>query len=432
MSTSPENLNALDDFRTRGLLFDCTGEAELRELLSKPPVTLYAGFDPTADSLHIGSLVPLLGLARMQRAGHRPIALAGGATGLVGDPSGKSDERNMLSTEILEKNVAGIRKQMERFLDFDAKSNPALLVDNAQWFRPIGFLQFLRDVGKHFTVNQMIARDSVRSRLDRDSGISYTEFSYMLLQAYDFLHLFRTHGCTLQIGGSDQWGNMVSGTDLIRKMAKGKAWAMTMPLIMTSSGAKFGKTEKGAVWLDKKRTSPYELYQYFVRTDDRDVVQYLSYFTFLSAQEIAELTALHEAKPHARDAHRRLAWEVANLVHGEADARSAVAASGVLYGGSVDDISEADLLMVAQDMPRTSVSEAFGGSRMAVDLFVLSGLAKSRGQAKRLLEQGGVYVNNVRRSSDAGSVTGEALLFGRYLLLRAGKKNYHLLEFPTD
>jgi tyrosyl-tRNA synthetase len=423
-------VGCFEDLSARGLVHDTTGEAkELQALLDGPGIAAYCGFDPTGDSLHVGNLVPLLALRRLQLAGHTPIALAGGATGLIGDPSGKSAERNMLTREVLAHNVASIKGQLARLLDFDTSANSAKLVDNADWLSPVTLLEFLRDVGKHFTVNYMISKDSVKSRLERDSGISFTEFTYMLLQAADFKHLFSHHGCMLQIGGSDQWGNITAGTELIRRTEGKSAFGLTLPLITTATGAKFGKTEQGAIWLSAKRTSPYQFYQYFVRTDDRDVGKFLRYFTFL---EIAEIEALEEkvvSAPDKREAQRALARSLTALIHGDDAVRSAIAGSELLFGGSPSALSEADLLAVAEEIPRTEVNEPFGEARDVIDLLVMAKLADGRGAAKRLLAQGGVYVSNERRSESDGKVSAAQLLFGKYLLLRSGKKSYHLMNF---
>ena len=424
-------MECFEDFEQRGLVSDVTDRDAVRTLLNGPGTSVYCGFDPTADSLHVGNMVPLLQLARLQRYGHRPIALAGGATGRIGDPSGKSEERNLLTSEVLQHNAACVKKQLSAFVEFNDGPTGALLVDNADWLAGVSMLEFLRDVGKHFSVNAMIAKDSVKSRINtREAGISYTEFSYMLLQAADFLHLFRSHGCTLQVGGSDQWGNITAGMELVRKSDRQSVYGLTFPLITTASGAKLGKTEQGAVWLDPERTSPYQMYQYFVRTDDRDVIPYLKYFTFLTADEIAHLAHLVETEPHRRAAQKMLASTFTALIHGDEAVRSAEAATALLFGGSTDDITEADLLAAAEDMPRTDVSEDFGAAgRDIIDLVAESNLADSRGQAKRALAQGGVYVNNRRWESGQNTVESSNLLFGRYLLLRLGKRNYDLLVF---
>ncbi len=424
-------LGCLEDFEHRGLVQDTTDRENLRRLLNKPPATLYAGFDPTADSLHVGSLVPLLALRRMQRWGHRPIVLAGGATGMVGDPSGKSKERNLLDRDALNHNIASVKKQMSAFLDFDTKENGAILVDNAEWFSKWNYLEFLRDIGKHFTLSYMMAKDSVKSRMGGDSGISYTEFSYMLLQAADFLHLFQNHGCTLQIGGSDQWGNMTAGTELIRRTTGKHAHVLTMPLLTKADGGKFGKTEEGTVWLDPERTSPYQLFQYFVRQDDRDVVSMLKTFTFLPLDQITQLAEEVLSNPAGRQAQKALAREVTTLVHGTQAAESAEAGAKVLFGGSVDQLNEADLLAVAADIPRTTFDKNFTEACAVVDLFVETGLLRSKGEVRRLLDQGGIYINNERLTREQPQISENQLLFGRYLLLRAGKKKYHLVAFSA-
>src|SRR5438105_12553813 len=310
-------MNIYEELEWRGLVADCTDPTELQKRLATGPITLYAGFDPTADSLHVGSLVPLLALRRFQLAGHHPISVAGGATGSIGDPSGKSVERNLLDKQTLDANIAGIKEQLKKLLDFETKTNPARLVDNADWTAPVSYLQFLRDIGKHFSVNMMVAKESVRARMeDRDAGISYTEFSYMLLQAFDFYMLCRDYDCELQIGGTDQWGNITAGIDLTRKKLARTVYGLTLPLITKSDGTKFGKTESGTVWLDPRRTSIYRFYQFWIQTDDRDVIQYLKYFTFLSREEIGGLEKQHAENPGGRAAHRALAKSVTELVHG--------------------------------------------------------------------------------------------------------------------
>ena len=423
-------MNLLDDFRRRGLLHDCTHPDELAGHLQAGNVTLYAGFDPTADSLHVGNLVPLLALRRFQMAGHRPIALAGGATGLIGDPSGRTTERQLLTPERLEANIAGVKKQLTRLLDFDpALPNPAVLRDNASWIAPIGFLEFLRETGKHFTVNMMIAKESVRARMeDRESGISFTEFSYMLLQAHDFWHLNRTEGCTLQIGGSDQWGNITAGIDLCRKKSSAQTFGLSLPLLTNADGSKFGKSVAGAVWLDPARTSPYRFYQYFIQTDDRDVIPRLKLFTFLSHDEIDALAATHAERPQAREAHQALARELTTLVHGETATEDAVRATRVLFGGSIDGISASALADLATEVPNHPLPAADLGSGLPlIDLLVRAGLATSKGQARKDIQGGGAYVNNERWEDPQATVTPGSLLCDRYLLLRKGKRNYAAL-----
>lgn len=419
-----------EELRWRGLLADCTDLEALAKRLAEGPVTLYCGFDPTGDSLHVGHLMGQLTLRRFQLAGHHPIALAGGATGMVGDPSGKSAERNLLTREQLAHNVASIKSQLARLLDFNAPTTPAKLVDNADWTAPISFLDFLRDVGKHFSVNVMLAKDSVQSRLGSDSGISYTEFSYQLLQAHDFYVLRRDHHCELQIGGSDQWGNITAGTDLIRKKLGQPAWGWTFPLITKSDGTKFGKTEGGAVWLDPQRTSPYKFYQFFVNTEDVMVVTYLKKFTFLTPPQIDELEAKHLANPGAREAHRALAREVTTIVHGASAANDAIRASEIMFGGGLEGVSETTFRDVVGEVPTKDFErariEAAGTS--LIDILVHAGLAPSKGQARKDIEGGGIYLNNVRAGEITRAVSTTDLLFGKYVLLRKGKRTYAVLN----
>ncbi|MBL9174728.1 MAG: tyrosine--tRNA ligase [Verrucomicrobiales bacterium] len=425
-------MNILEDLEWRGLLADCTDLPGLRSRLASGRVTLYCGFDPTADSLHVGHLVPLLALRRFQDAGHTPLAVAGGATGSVGDPSGKSAERSLLTKDQIAANVAAVIPQLARLLDFQATSNPAQVLDNAAWTDQVTFIEFLRDIGKHFTVNQMVAKESVRSRMeDREVGISFTEFSYMLLQAFDFYVLARDHGCELQIGGSDQWGNITMGLELIRKKLGRGAFGCTLPLITKSDGTKFGKTEGGAVWLDAKRTSPYRFYQFWVNTGDADVIKYLKFFTFLSREEIEALAADHAADPGRRVAHRALARTVTTLIHGEAATQEAIRASEILFtGGAIGGLSEATFNEVVGEVPTRSVTaEGFSGSgRPLVELFVESGLCPSKGQARKDLEGGGLYLNNERITESSRLVTNADFLFGRHLLLRKGRRNYVVLS----
>ena len=423
-------MNIYEELAWRGLIADCTDTAELSKRLATGPVTLYAGFDPTADSLHVGNLVPLLALRRFQLAGHHPIAVAGGATGSIGDPSGKTAERTLLTKEVLDQNIAQEKEQLRRWLDFDSKTNPARLVDNASWTANVSFLDFLRDIGKHFSVNQMIAKESVRARMeDRETGISYTEFSYMLLQAFDFYVLRRDHDCELQIGGSDQWGNITAGTDLIRKKLGVPAFGLTLPLITNADGSKFGKTVAGAIWVDAKKTSVYRFYQFWIRTDDRDVVRYLKFFTFLSREEIVALEQQHAANPGARDAHKALAKSMTDLVHGESATRDALRASEILFGGGLEGISEETFNDVAGEVPTKEIERAKldGAGAVLADLLVHSGLCPSKGQARKDVEGGGVYLNNVREANFQRAVTTADLLFGKHLLLRKGKRNYVVL-----
>ena len=419
-------MNLFDELKRRGLVHDHTDQTEMTNALEKGGVSLYSGFDPTADSLHIGNLIPIVGLMRFQRAGHRPIAVIGGGTGMIGDPSGKSEERNLLDVEVLEHNLKGIRVQLEKFLDFDAGPISALMVNNAEWLNEVRLIDFFRDVGKHFSIGYMMAKESVKSRI-ADAGISYTEFSYMALQAYDFLQLFEKENCAMQIGGSDQWGNITAGIELIRRVHGKPAFGMTFPLITTSDGRKFGKTEEGNIWLDPKRTSPYRFSQYWIQTDDRDVGRFLRYFTFLSLDEIDEIEKEHFESPEKRAGQRRLSKELTTLVHGAAAARSAERAARILFGAGLDDIEKTDLLTAAEEMPRTLQSGA--PPYPLIDILLETGLSKSKTLARKELRGGGIYVNN-RRVTDEGSVLSDNdILFGQYILLRKGKKNYHLLEF---
>ncbi len=423
-------MTIIEELKWRGLVADCTDQEALTRRLASGSASLYCGFDPTGDSLHVGNLVGQLMLRRFQLHGHCPIALAGGATGMIGDPSGKSAERNLLSREQLDQNLASIKGQLSRILDFDSKVNPARMVDNASWTAGIPYLDFLRDIGKYFSVNMMVAKDSVKSRMEGENGISYTEFSYMLLQAYDFLQLHLEHGCALQLGGSDQWGNITAGTDLIRKKLGLSAWGLTFPLITKADGSKFGKTENGAVWLDARKTSPYRFYQFFINTEDVMVPAYLRKFTLLAPEEIGELEARHSANPAAREAHKALAREVTTLVHGRSACDDAIRASEIMFGGGLEGITEELFGDVAGEIPTKPVerSKVEGPGTAIVDLLVHSGLCPSRGQARKDVEGGGIYLNNVR-VAEAGRVVATAdLLFGKYLLLRKGKRTYTLLR----
>jgi len=415
-----------DEFTWRGMLYDATEGA--LALCAQEPVTVYVGFDPTASSLHVGSLLPIMALARLQRAGHRPIALVGGGTGLIGDPSGKSVERTLLSVEDVDANVRGMRAQLERFLDFDCQPNGAVMVNNADWLRSVGLLEFLRDTGKHFTVNYMLAKESVKRRLGGDEGISFTEFSYLLLQAYDYLVLHERYGCRLQMGGSDQWGNITAGCDLIRKVAGGRAHGLVLPLVTTAAGTKFGKTEAGTVWLDPARTSPYRFYQFWLSVDDRDVERYLKFFTWLDADAIGALSQAVAERPGAREAQRVLAQEVTRLVHGADELRRAERASAVLFGGSLREASLEDLLLVFDDVPSTRVepSELLGMS--VATALVRSGICASKGDAVRMVRQGGVSVNGVREADERRVLGTDDLLGGVLVVLQKGARDRRLLR----
>ncbi|MDA1001346.1 MAG: tyrosine--tRNA ligase [bacterium] len=419
-------MNFLDDLKSRGLVHDWTGSPAAAAALNKGGLTAYCGFDPTAESLHVGNLVPIVGLMRLQRAGHRPLVVVGGATGMIGDPSGKSEERNLLDDAALARNLAGIEAQLARFLDFGGGKSGARLLDNADWLGKMNFVDFLRDVGKHFSVGYMLAKESVKARIS-EAGISYTEFSYMVLQAYDFLYLHDREGCTLQVGGSDQWGNITAGIELIRRVRGKEAFGLTFPLITTADGRKFGKTEEGSLWLDAGRTSPYRFYQYWIQTDDRDAGRFLRYFTFLPIDEINEIEKDHLAAPEKREGQKRLAREMTALAHGAAAAKSAAGASEILFGGALSGIEEPALLAAAGEMPRTASTAPL--PLPLSDVLVETKLCRSKSMARKDLGGGGIYVNNVRADGESASLSKEDLLFGRYVLLRKGKKNYHLLEF---
>src|SRR5437667_68871 len=420
-------MNILEELEGRGLIADCTDRNELNKKAGSSHLALYCGFDPSAESLHVGNLVPLLALRRFQLAGHYPIAVAGAATGSVVDPSGKAAERQFVANEVLERNIASVKEQLTRLLDFDTKTNPARLVDNVSWTANVSYLNFLRDIGKHFSVNQMMAKESVRARMeDREAGISYTEFSYMLLQAYDFFVLCRDYDCELQIGGSDQWGNITAGIELCRKKLGRTVYGLTLPLITRADGTKFGKTEAGTVWLDARRTSVYRFYQFWIRTDDRDVVGYLKYFTFLSREEIEALEMQHQARPEARAAHKVLAKAVTDLVHGPGATAEALRASEILFGGGLDGIAESAFNEIVGEVPTKEIEKARldGTGLPLVEVLVHSGLCTSRRQARQDIEGGGVYLNNVRESNVNRAVMNADLLFGKHLLLRKGKRNY--------
>jgi len=412
----------------RGLVSDAT--EGLREVLSRNHVTLYIGFDPTAASLHVGSLLPMMALARMQRFGHSPIAIVGGGTGMIGDPSGKTAERQLLSIEQIDANLAGIRGQLTKVLDFEATPNPARIVNNADWLRKLDLLGFLRDIGKHFTVNAMLAKESVKRRLESEDGISYTEFSYLMLQSYDFLELYDRFGCTLQMGGTDQWGNITSGADLIRRLRAGKAHGLVMPLVTTASGVKFGKTEAGAVWLDPRLTSPFRFYQFWLNADDRDAVKYLKFFTFLDQSAIADLEAAQVAAPEKREAQRTLAREVTRTIHGQDAVDRAEHASSLLFGERITELSVEDILAVFDDVPSTSVAAgSFEGDGMAIaDILVATKIAASKGEAMRLVKGGGVYVNNRRVTDERGRFTAAQAIAGQVFVLRKGARQYHLVR----
>jgi tyrosyl-tRNA synthetase len=421
------SMNVYEEFQWRGIVYDAT--EGVPEVLARETVTAYIGFDPTASSLHIGSLLPLMALGRLQRFGHVPIAIAGGGTGTIGDPSGKAQERTLLSLEEIERNLDGIRPQLARFLDFDASPNAARIVNNADWLAGLDLLGFLRDTGKYFTVNYMLQKESVSRRLESEEGISFTEFSYLMLQARDFLELFDRHGCTMQLGGSDQWGNITAGIDLIRKVRGKKAHGLVMPLVTTASGAKFGKTEAGTVWLDPERTSPFRFYQFWLNTDDRDVVKYLKFFTLLERPAIAELEAVVAAAAERREAQRVLAREVTRLVHGDEALGRAEHASAVLFGQGLADAPIEAVLMAFDDVPSVEIeaSELEAGMRVT-QLAVRAGLAASGSQATQLVRGGGLYLNDVRVTDERQRVTAEDALKGWLLYLRKGQRERRLVK----
>jgi len=421
-------MNLLDEYRARDLLQDAT--EGVSEHLLEAPRTIYIGFDPTAPSLHLGSLVPIMGLVHAQRAGHTPIALVGGGTGLIGDPSGKTAERQLLTKELAAENAEGIRAQLEHFLDFEVRSNRALVRNNLDWLGEITLVDFLRDVGKHFSVNQMMAKESVKRRIhDEESGISFTEFSYALLQSYDFLELYRREGCTVQMGGSDQWGNITTGIDLVRRMAGVRAYGVTYPLVTNSSGTKFGKSEAGNVWLDAELTSPFRFYQYWINVEDADAVRYLKFFTLLPREDIDGLADALASEPHRRAAQRALAEDVTRRLHGETGLAAAERATKALFSGDIEGLSADEIADVFADVPSSQLprDELGGAGKPVIDLLVESGLATSRGDARRSIEGGGVYVNNVRVDGVDVAVTSDQMIEGRFLLLRKGKKSYHLV-----
>ncbi|HEX6817378.1 MAG TPA: tyrosine--tRNA ligase [Ktedonobacterales bacterium] len=419
--------NVIAELEQRGLIHQMT-ESNLAEAAAAQKLYVYCGFDPTAPSLHIGNVVPIMALAHFQRHGHHPILLAGGGTGMIGDPSGKSTERPLLSAEQVAENTARIRDQLAGFLSFEGE-NAATLVNNADWLGKISMIEYLRDIGKHFSVNAMLAKESVKARLEnREQGISYTEFSYMIVQATDYLHLFDAMGCTVQIGGSDQWGNLISGVELIRRARGAHVHAMTAPLITTATGAKFGKSEGNALYLDPTMTTPYQMYQYWINVDDRDVAHYLRVFTFISLEEIETLMREQEADPGKRVAQKRLAFEITKLVHGETTARAVAAASSVLFGGSVTELTPEALSHLAGAVPTTTISpDALAAGLPILEALVASGAQPSRGAARRLMQQGGLYVNDARWNDPERAIIAEDALFGRAVLLRSGKNKYTLL-----
>ena len=417
-------------------IIDILKERELFEDMTSPELekkaqsqfTVYAGFDPSSDSLQVGNLVTLMTLARFQKAGHNVIAVAGGATGMIGDPSGKSSERNLLSAEQVEKNLEGITENLARVLDFDNTKATAKIVNNNDWFKDFTFIEVLRDVGKHFRMGAMLGKESVKTRLNSEEGMSFAEFSYQLLQAYDFLKLYETENCTVQLGGSDQWGNITAGTDLVRKLKGVEVYGVTVPLVCDSNGVKFGKSEGNALFLDSRKTSIYDFYQFFVRTGDADVVRYLKILTFLSMEEIAVLEKSVREAPEKREAQKKLAEEVTRIVHGQAGLDSAIKASAVLFGESMEGLAAKDILGIFADAPSCELSSADVAGKPVIDVAVAAGLCKSKGEARRLIENGGMNVNNVRVPDISAVIAAGDIVDGKLLVLRSGKKNYRLVR----
>jgi tyrosyl-tRNA synthetase len=431
-------MDVLKDLEARGLVYQNTDLESLQARIASGPIALYCGFDPTADSLHIGNLLLILVLRRFQLAGHTPIALVGGGTGLIGDPSGKASERTLNTREVVTLWSQKIRRQLERFLDFDGVENKAILANNFDWMESLNVIDFLRGIGKNFQINYMMAKDSVNARLEK--GISFTEFSYMILQAYDFLQLKELHNCCLQIGGSDQWGNITAGIELIRRTDAGKenadveetgasqAFGLTVPLVTKSDGTKFGKTESGTIWLDSEKTSPYQFYQFWLNTDDRDVIRFLKYFTFLTMEEIDDLEEKFEKAPEQRIAQKKLALEATCIVHGRQAAERAIRISEALFGGSLSDLSGEEIAEAFSGVPSTTITTK---DISTVELLVLSGLAPSKRQAREDLKNGAIYVNDVRHTEMDSVVASLNRLAGRFLVLRRGKKTYHLVKIEN-
>ena len=419
--------NVVEVLRERGLL-DAMSSPALEQAAGQRQLTVYAGFDPTSESLQVGNFVAIMGLSHFQRCGHKVVALVGGATGMIGDPSGKTSERQLLSEDQVRRNQEGIRENLSRFLDFDHPTAPAVIVNNYDWFRGFTFIAFLREVGKHFRMGAMLGKDSVRSRLESESGMSFTEFSYQLLQAYDFLHLYDQLGCSVQLGGSDQWGNITAGTDLIRKLRGEEAFGVTLPLVCDRSGQKFGKSAGNAIYLDAAKTPVFDFYQFFVRVDDADVIRFLKVFTFLSAGDLADYERRLAEAPEKREAQIRLAEEVTRRVHGEAGLQVAQRSTAVLFGAAMDGLKADELEAVFADVPSTALPSASVIGAPVATVAVESGFCKSRGEARRLVENGGFYVNN-QRLADAEHVLCDAdIIDGRLLVLRSGKKRYHLVR----
>lgn len=423
-------MNLIEELRWRGMIADIMPGTE--EQFSKEMTAAYIGFDPTADSLHIGSLVPILLLVHLQKAGHKPYALVGGATGMVGDPSGKSEERNLLSEDVLRHNQEGVRRQLEKFLDFDAaKPNRAVMVNNYDWFKDMSFLEFIRDTGKHITVNYMMAKDSVKKRIEGDSGISFTEFTYQLIQGYDFFHLYTNHNCKVQMGGSDQWGNITTGTELIRRKVGGEAFAFTCPLITKADGGKFGKTEKGNVWLDTEKTSPYQFYQFWLNAGDEDAKKWIKIFTFLSKEEINELINLHEQQPERRILQKKLAEEITAFVHGRDEYNKAIETTEKLFANQnapAESLSIEDLEGMQGVVKFDYAADKIKAGVDITTFLAETGIFSSKGEARKMIQGGGISVNRKKIEDVQFTVDSSLLLHGKYLLAQKGKKNYYLIQ----
>lgn len=421
-------MNLFDEFQWRGMIYEAT--SGLEEIFAKKKIAAYIGFDPSASSFHVGNLLPIMGLVHLQKYGHTPIAIVGGGTGLIGDPSGKDRERSLLTKEQIEANLKGLKEQLTRFLDFKSKKNPAIIVNNADWLVKLNLTEFLRDVGKYFTVNYMLSKESIKRRLKQKEGISFTEFSYLLLQAYDFLTVYDRYHCILQMGGSDQWGNITAGIDFIRRLRNGKAHGLVFPLIVTRRGTKFGKTETGTIWLDKKLTSPFRFFQFWLNTDDQNVVSYLKYFTQLSKEEIQELEKSTTKVPEKRVSQKRLAVEITKLVHGEIAFKKAERASRILFGEEISGLKRDEILDIFSDVPSSRLAKSiFKGKGVSVlKLATICGLISSKGEAKRLILGGGLYLNNRRVTNEQKKVSLLDSIEGRFFVLRKGQKQYHLIQ----
>ena len=418
-------MDLFGELEWRGLVYDAT--EGVRDVLARDKVTGYIGFDPTASSLHVGNLLVMMPLAHMQRHGHSPIALVGGGTGLIGDPSGKSAERQLMSLEQVEANVAGIRGQLERFLDFESRTAPARLVNNAQWLTKLSAVDFMRDVGKHFTINAMLSKESVRRRIESEDGITYTEFSYSLLQAYDFLELYDRFGCTVQMGGSDQWGNITAGMDLIRRLRGGKAHGLVLPLITTAAGTKFGKSESGAIWLDPNRTTPYQFYQFWLNVDDRDAVRYLRFFTFMNAAQVAELEEAGQREPERRHSQRALAREVTRLVHGDAAVADAELAAQALFADRLSSLNAAQIEQALSGVPASTIATTAAGWAVT-DFLTSAGITKSKSEAQRLIKGGGITLTDQRITDEKAPIVPSQAIDGKLFVVRKGKREYFLVR----